>query len=253
MNPIRVLILSAVAFCLASLLTGQQVVPDSPAVWREVTGVIKNYSSGTYVNSSFTRPHMPAYRTTKDGRVGICVEGGGPEGSTPRFTLFMPEKLTSPFLNNAPSSYTMTGSTVKWHDGYATAYDSRVEFTGSRAVRHACIWDPTGPITDANGSDVYNVAVLAICNDTSAIRLYTTPTTIVVSNPKTASAAITSITTPGIRKASGVLPFAGLGFEPVIVGDGRLLVFRVASSSMPWTDPVTGLPGVTTGQACDVV
>ncbi|MDZ4288312.1 MAG: hypothetical protein U0984_10150, partial [Prosthecobacter sp.] len=54
----------AVTACLSpACLFAQAAVPESPAIWREVTGVIKNYSGATYLNSSFTRPHMPGLRT----------------------------------------------------------------------------------------------------------------------------------------------------------------------------------------------
>ncbi len=257
MNPTRLLLLAA-ALCPAAFLTGQQAVPDSPAIWREVTGVIKNYSGATYLNSSFTRPHIPGYRTTLDGRVGICVEGGGPDGGTPRYTLFTPEKMTTPFLNAAAGSYTMTSSAVKWMDGFASASASRLQYTdGVRGVSHACLWDDTPATVDASGNDVYNVKVVVTSNSgtgsTARTKLFSTPIRIVVSNPKTPSAAITSITKTGTTTASIEFPFQAGGFEPMVVGDGRLLVLRVGSPSMTWTDPVSGTAGITSGQGCDIV
>jgi hypothetical protein len=251
------LLIAAAVLCPA-LTALSQVVPDSPAIWREVTGVIKNYSGTTYLNSSFTRPHVPGYRTTLDGRVGICVEGGGPDSSTPRYTLFMPEKMTVPFLQNPAGSYTMTNSAVKWMDGYANAGASRFQYTdGVKGVSHACIWDETPATVDANGNDVYNVKVVVTSNtgtgSTARTQFFSTPIRIVVSNPKTTTAAITSITKTGTTTASPEFPFQAGAFEPMVVGDGRLLVVRVGSPSMTWTDPVTGNPGITSGQACDIV
>ncbi|MES2593742.1 MAG: hypothetical protein V4662_00315 [Verrucomicrobiota bacterium] len=257
MKPLCLLI-AAAALCPAITALSQQAIPDSPAIWREVTGVIKNYSGATYLNSSFTRPHVPGYRTTLDGRVGICVEGGGPDASTPRYTLFMPEKMTVPFLQNAAGSYTMTNTTVKWMDGYANAGASRFQYTdGVKGVSHASIWDETPATVDASGNDVYNVKVVVTSNSgtgsTARTQFFSTPIRIVVSNPKTTAAAITSITKTGTTTASIEFPFQAGAFEPMVVGDGRLLVVRVGCPSMTWTDPVTGNPGITSGQGCDII
>jgi hypothetical protein len=45
--------------------------------------------------------------------------------------------------------------------------------------------------------------------------------------------------------------FQGSAFEPVVAGDGRLLIVRVGSPSLPWNDPVTGV--ARTPQGCDIV
>lgn len=251
-------LLLTAAFCPALSLIGQQAVPEAPAISRQVTGVIKNYSGTTYLNSSFTRPHIPGYRTTLDGRVGICVEGGGPDGGTPRYTLFTPEKMTTPFLNAAAGSYTMTSSAVKWMDGYASASASRLQYTdGVKGVSHASLWDETPATVDVNGNDVYNVKVVVTSNtgtgSTARTQFFSTPIRIVVSSPKTTTAAITSITKTGTTTASPEFPFQAGAFEPMVVGDGRLLCVRVGSPSLTWTDPVTGAAGITSGQGCDIV
>jgi hypothetical protein len=230
----------------------QQAIPDAPAIPRQVTGVIKNYSGTTYLNSSFTRPHVPGYRTTLDGRIGICVEG-----STPKYTLFLPEKMSAPFLTNPAGSYTMTGTSDKWLDGYTSAGASGTQYTdGIQGVSHACLWDETPATVDASGNDVYNIKVVVTSNTNSGgarTRIFSTPIRIVVSNPKTTSAAITSITKTGTTTASPIYNFTCSGFEPMVVGNGRLIVLRIGSASWGWTDPVTGAAGITSGQGCDVV
>src|SRR5690606_37348925 len=82
-------------------------------------------------------------------------------------------------------------------------------------------------------------------------QFFVTPIRIIVSNPKTVNAAITSITKTGTTLAGPVYSFTAQAFEPMVVGDGRLLVVRVGSPSMPWTDPVTGVAKA--GQGCDIV
>src|SRR5438105_1150252 len=110
----------SLVFLLSLASTGRaaQAIPESPAVWREVTGVT-NLWVGTNATPMFTRPHSPGFRTTADGRVAVVVEGGGVEGGTPRFTLMTPEKLVQPFLLSAASSYTIaTTNAFKLIDGF---------------------------------------------------------------------------------------------------------------------------------------
>ncbi len=137
-----ILLLAAALLSTSASFSGE---PESPAIWREVTGVINDHSSGSPV-PKFTRPHMPGFRTSEDGRVAIICEGGGAL-QMPSFTLMKPEKMTKPFLTNAPGAHTMSWTQFKWLDGYATASASREEFaTGGKRPSHACLWEISPPI-----------------------------------------------------------------------------------------------------------
>ncbi|TLD72693.1 hypothetical protein FEM03_01050 [Phragmitibacter flavus] len=261
-NHIKLLaVVACLTPCLGGFSFSQQVIPESPAIWREVTGVITDYST-TPATPKFTRPHMPGLRVTSDGRVGIIVEGGGTEGSTPRFALMMPEKMTQPFLLSNPygpdsaNSHTMSSTTFKWMDGYTTAFQSRLQYTdGVKGVSHAALWNDNPPTVNASGQDVYDVKVFVSSNtnvnEVRRTQFFVTPIRIIVSNPKTASAAITSITKTGTTIAGPEFPFHAAGFEPVVAGDGRFLMIRVGSPSMPWTNPNTG--AAMPAQGCDIV
>ena len=145
MNIHRTLLLAASLLPMAAY----SLPPESPAVWREVTGVIHDPSLTQA--SYFTRPHQPAWRTTADGRVGLIVEGGGTEGGTPRFGLFIPEKMTAPFLNNPAGSFTMSSTSFKWLDGYTSPSNASSQFTLTsadgvrRGVSHAALWETAPP------------------------------------------------------------------------------------------------------------
>jgi len=256
MNRLQTLMMAVLLPSVSGL--GQQVIPESPAIWREVTGVIKN-TSGV---PQFTRPHMPGLRVTSDGRVGVIVEGGGTEGSTPRFALMMPEKMGQPFLlnssygPNAANSHTMSSTSFKWMDGYASAYASRLQYTdGVKGVSHAALWNDSPPTVNANGQDVYDIKVFVSSNtnvnDVRRTQFFVTPIRIIVSNPKTPNAVISSITKTGTTLAGPEFPFHAQAFEPVVCGDGRLLIIRVGSNSMPWTNPNTSV--VQPAQGCDIV
>jgi hypothetical protein len=249
--------LFALCASLPLVAHAQQAVPESPAIWREVTGVVNDRSSGSPV-PVFTRPHMPAFRATADGRIGAIVEGGGNIGAF-GFTLFMPEKMTVPFLLNPAGSFTMTATTitrVNATTAYGNASLGNGNFTdGTAGVSHACLWDPGNNPTVVAGEDVYNFQVFVTSNSGTApnnrTRFFVTPVRITVSNPKTATAAIRLVEKSGPTVAGPQLTFQGSAFEPVIAGDGRLLIVRVGSPSLPWTDPVTGV--ARTPQGCDIV
>lgn len=247
-------------------LTSLAAPPEPPAIMRVATGVIRN-TTVSPATHTFTRPHIPALRTTADGRIGLIIEGGGTEGGTPRFTLMQPEKMTLPFLNNAPDSYTMSKSGFKWMDGYASASASSSQYTLTnsdgvrRGVSHATLWE-TAPPTSVGGEDVYTIKVFGSTNWKNAAsqprtQFFVTPIKLYVSNPKTTSAAIRSIVrdtsapNAGITVGGPEYAFNGNAFEPVIVGDGRLLIVRVGAGILPWTDPVSGTSY--TGQGCDIV
>ena len=274
MNIHRTLTLAA----LMLPITVYSLAPESPAVWREVTGVIHDATLAQ--PNYFTRPHQPAWRTTADGRIGLIVEGGGTEGGTPRFGLFIPEKLTAPFLNNPAGSFTMSSTSFKWLDGYASASAASSQFTlpntfdgVRRGVSHAALWE-TAPCTAVLNSttgqyeDVYTIKVMGTTNWTitpaptppaipSHTQYFVTPIKIYVQNPKTVNATIRSIVrdtsapNAGATVAGPDYTFSGNTFEPIIVGDGRLLITRVGSPSLAWTDPVSGVAH--TGQGCDIV
>lgn len=107
---LRPLVLGAALGLLAPSLVSQQAIPEIPAKWRDVAGV-QNFVIPP--EPYFTRPHYPGIRTTRDGRVGVMVEGG-----VPRFALLKPEKMQGvPFLENEASSFTMSNLEWKHLDG----------------------------------------------------------------------------------------------------------------------------------------
>jgi hypothetical protein len=218
-----------------------QSVPEAPAIAREVTGVT-NLWVGTNATPMFTRPHIPGLRTSADGRIGVICEGGGVGGSTPRFALLMPEKMTNYFQNLPPNpdGFTMSSTNFKFLDGY-TSGNNGTNFTlYGQGVSHASLWDTSNCVVNANGEDVYSLRVVVtsrtVTNNVNYLRIFSTPIQVVVTNAKTTNAFIRSITKTGAT-TGGPLFTNCSGFEPVVVGDGRLLVFRVGSGSRTWINP----------------
>lgn len=256
---------SAVALAfLSTAALAQQAVPESPAIWREVTGVVFT-DPANLAGPVFTRPHMPAFRTTADGRIGTVVEGHGAVGNVPAFTLFMPEKMTTPFPLNPAGSFTMTKSTPLSSDfvrlnvanSFAAAPLNEQDYTdGVRSVTHVCLWDPGSNPQVVAGEDVYDIKVFVTSHSGGGSpQFFVTPIKITVSNPKTTSAFIRLVEKTGTTLAGPVFTTPGLlAFEPVIAGDGRLLIVRVGAwSGLPWTNPNTGAPGSTSGQGFDIL
>jgi hypothetical protein len=208
-------------------------VPERPAIWREVTSIIDGVQPS---NPQFQRPHLPALRTTRDGRIGLVVVGAGGRNATPRFILLQPEKMAGPLLSLSPGSFTVASPDSAWLAGYNTPQASQGEFTNNSTdpVAHACLWDDVGA-TSVNGDDVYDVKVFVTVNfSTGGSQFFVTPVHIVVHNPKTANAVITSVTrTPGTTIAGIPLPFSNGAFEPVICGDGKLLIVRFHADHLP--------------------
>jgi hypothetical protein len=261
-------LLSTFVAAVASLplaVIAQQAVPESPAIWREVTGVFNTYPGGvgTTPVPVFSRPHMPAFRTSADGRIAGIVEGGGAIGSAPGFTLMMPEKMTVPFLLNpgfsTAASFTMSATTItrlNVNNSFGSVSLGSKNFTdGVKGVSHAALWDAGSNPQVVAGEDVYNIKVFASSNTGTSpanrTQFFVTPIRITVSNPKTSTAFIRLIEKTGPTVAGPEFTFQGSAFEPVVAGDGRLLIIRVGSPSLPWTDPDTGI--ARTPQGCDIV
>lgn len=274
--PLRPSLVAPVAFAvLAGALTvrAQQAIPEAPSIWREVAGVLDLGSPGA-PNPVFTRPHMPGWRTTSDGRVGIRVEQPQVAGAAQflRFGLMKPEMLSAPLVTNqvtpanmfAPTMYD-PGLVDMTHVGGLPVSPGTFDWDGAAdwQTTHACLWDDQ-QITAVGGKDHYQLKVVVTSrsnvppypNQPLGIRVTTTPVTVVVANPKTANAFLESVSpTPGTQQTMSAVwkgptpgnpsvlrPFGSWGFEPAIAFHGRLLVLRVGADDFTWHHPVTGAP-----------
>jgi hypothetical protein len=250
MKAFAPLILGFALTSTAGIATAANAIPESPAIWREVTGITNSYPGAVPVH---TRPHVPAFRTSTDGRIGMRVKGA------PTFALLMPEKLTQPTLVNPAGSYTMSSTNYFFLNGYSDGNSSTTNFVAPVAnsvgsISHCTLYDvtaETGTNTNprvVNNEDVYDLTVLAIYNfsklggvTNNGIQLFSTPVQIVVTNVKSTGALIRSITKTGPTVAGPVFLNCE-GFEPMIAGDGRLLVFRIGGgTARSWSNPNTGV------------
>jgi hypothetical protein len=230
-----------------------QGVPEAPAIWREVTGVI-NYGAPGAPAPQFKRPHIPAYRTTSDGRVGMIVEG-----DFARFGLIIPEKLTAPLLLETNLVATINPATL-------FTPNPLIDWAPTAGWQwlHTCLWDDGAWPQPQGARDRYEIDVVATATEaaTSEIRMFVTRVEVLVNNPKTVNASIHSVTLMSqlsgkslsgpINLAGATAPYHGFSFEPAVAAAGRLLVVRIASNDMTWFDPAGGTPQIT-GQHVDIV
>ena len=215
--------------------------PESPSIFRDVALIDDD--------AAFTHPYVPGHRTTMDGRVAIRVQGGPP--GTKRITenlsffLFVPERLEEPILGGPPGAEIL-GETTPFDVLFPPALDPAVEILG-----HHAICDPTGEFAIAaerpnpyvcgpdDANDCYDITVISSTSAGVVARLWGTPATIEVAEPKTSAARI-------IRAELGE-PVPGVEIlfnteftEPAVTTDGRLLTGRLGRVPRPWTHPDTG-------------
>lgn len=231
-------------------------LPEVPAIARDVAMIIGN---------QYTRPMVPPFRTSSDGRVAVNLKM---LQDRPGFFLFTPEKLTAPIALNAPgaamlasttpASFGITHSNLHRHDNAL----------GMGALDNRTICDPsasgTPNPTACGGSDCYSLTLVAGYTFTGTdgkkyVELWGTPLSVRVDNPKTANATLGSVTagTP----VKGPTWRATAFLEPMITDDGHLLVMRIADAPITWpsaSGQVTGSynivysPGSTSAAPCDV-
>lgn len=231
----------ALLSCQLVSLSPGQALPERPSIWREVTGVLDEGGPLEQDHDPrFQGPHLPAFRTSQDGRLAMTV------ARAPRFTLFTPEKLRRRG-GGAPLMLQPAGeANLRWtgwaYVGGDPVTQAQILAAGTgREIIQSCFWDDELPTRTPAGRDRYQVkAVVTTRGPGGSLQLFMTPLAIEVAAPKTARAHIASIEVEGptiagpnfSELATGAFHSGG-GFEPMIAGDGRLLVMRIRSGDLP--------------------
>ena len=257
------LIKSLIPILVLSDVALSQTWPEPPAIWREVTGI--RYRSATNLQPEHQRPHMPTYRTTRDGRIAINPK-------TSQFTLIIPEKLTGPLLRTPASTKANNSFVIRHTSDFRLINPSTsAQYTTEDAHRaalfplstliqqgklpqntlgsmgHVTLFDPTpadsttGEITNpknVNGKDVYTLTVVGAfvhdisdpnTNNADKMRIWSTNVEVTVSNPKKTNAVIEKIERIDDTLVGPAYPFTNAaGLEVSVADRGRLLVMRIA-------------------------
>ncbi len=215
--------------------------PEPPTILRDVALINDDVK--------FTNPFVPGHRTTMDGRVAIRVQGGPPGTETLRtafsFSLFAPERLTSPIMSGPPGPEILAEpESVDWVFPPALLPETK-------RLGHHAICDPTQefaaegerpnpyPCGPDSRHDCYDLTVISSTSDDVNAQLWGTPVTVEVEHPKTAQARIVKVQ-GGEPVRGAVIPSCTEWTEPAVSQDGRLLTGRLGRLPREWTNPVTG-------------
>ncbi|MDF1824095.1 MAG: hypothetical protein P1U68_05610 [Verrucomicrobiales bacterium] len=209
--------------------------PEHPVIARSITGIEE---------SGYDRPHLPPFKTSADGRIGLSMKSLG-QGSA-NFYLLKPEGLASHFAESSD------GVTILDLGNRYNVPRNTLHGSNGGSV-HFGLWDPSeapgadpNPYSLGDGKDYYDLTVICTAhyddpNDpgTEYMSIWKTPIVVTVANPKTDPAVIEDIE---VISTSGSPPFpANAMFEPQISNDGQLVMGRIAKSAHRWNDPASGV------------
>lgn len=227
-------------------------IPEVPSRLIDTTNMRGGY---------FLRPRIPSARTTADGRIGVGVN----RADGYNFMLFTPEKLKTHWTRAQDGSLDMmSAQTVRVNLEDMTPEDptlSPLMFAVCDTSHHTLnseLYDRDSdtqlrnpqPLSDTQ--ETYDFHIFSgSFTQTRPIRMtdkmFSVKVRVVVEDPKTPAARIVNISRVD-DPVVATLPYTPINlFEPVITGDGRLLVARIqatpgsgggidALSPTPWVD-----------------
>lgn len=241
-----------------------RVLPLIPSALRDVHLVeIPGANSATpdsdmRSSGNFTRPHIPPYRGTRDGRIAMQsrTRTTSDNASVFYFYLFEPKKIVDPFLQSS-NGISIMSSTTPVSLKRTDFVGSNVPDRGTNATGetlHSAICDAThnNPQTcGQDGSkDCYTFTVITpyhnkgdpLNPNDDSIEIWGTEVTAEVTNPKTATAFFDTATTTPITTGAPQLGAIwenvdnGALLETMITEDGRLMVGRGSTLAISYDD-----------------
>ena len=209
------------------------VTPQEPVIKRDTTGIKFNEEKNV---TEFTAPHIPAIRTSNDGRIGVYMKADidGKGVKERKFVLLRPEAVSIPF--------------DLWDNGVQDGFLSRVvkePFPDINDGHHVTLCDGSSNLSsNAKGDkrnpqqcdndsdhDCYDLNLVTAMNRSEngvkGVKLFSLPIRVKVSSPKTAQAEIVSVEVTGDKRESILFPTVESALEPMFTADGRLAVFRI--------------------------
>ncbi len=194
-------------------------------------------------DGEFLHPHLPAFRTSNDGRVAIEVED-----YYLKLYLLTPEKVDAPWHLSSPGTAKILSDQEPYRGGIRHYPD------GERGFSHQFLCETTSEFPEADDdtnpyacgdgglNDCYDLTHggwQRTADDATETRLWGTPMTVEVANPKTAGARIVDVRL-GTPVAGPLLP-GPVFWEPMATSDGRLLVGRLGNAlDFTWRNERTG-------------
>jgi len=194
-------------------------------------------------DGEFLHPYLPAFRTSNDGRVAIEVED-----YHLKLYLLTPEKVDAPWHQSTPGTSSILSDQEPYRGGLRHYPD------GERGFSHQFLCETTSEFPEAddaanpyacgNGglNDCYDLTHggwQSTPDDATATRLWGTPMTVEVANPKTPKAKIVDVRL-GTSVAGPDIP-GPVFWEPMATRDGRLLVGRLGNKfDVSWFNERSG-------------
>jgi len=222
--PVAVLL----SFIMQDAITA---APEPPTIMRD-THLVEN--------SEFLAPYIPALRTSNDGRVAMEVEDG-----RLNFYLLTPEKLSDRWHSSTPGTSQILAEQSPFKVNHNPlpnrfyAHQTLCESTGAFSTSDS---DANPRLCGANGEndcyDLTHIGWLSRATPDETNRLWGTPITVEVSNPKTPQAKIVDVKV-GETTAGAEMPSPFL-WEIATTSDGRLLVGRIGYLTMSFINARTG-------------
>jgi len=194
-------------------------------------------------DGEFLHPHLPAFRTSADGRVAIEVED-----YYIKLYLLTPEKVDAPWHLSTPGTAKILSDQIPYLGGIRHYPDGETgfahQFLCETTSNFPEVDDTTNPYTCGEGglNDCYDLTHggwQRAPDDATGTRLWGTPMTVEVSNPKTPNAEIVDVRL-GTPVAGPLVP-GPVFWEPMTTSDGRLLVGRLGNEfEVTWYNERTG-------------
>ncbi len=201
-----------------------KVIPDVPAL---------NIKTATIEDGNYTAPHIPAIRTSNDGRVGLYIKREA--GNTRLFTTIRPEAVTAPFDLLEPGIPNGFLSDIFPQDlgvGHHTTICD-----GSSVFPESPHKNPYVNPMQCGENDCYYLSLIGAKSVTDpdtnvkGTKLVQTKFEVKIKSPKTTQAELLEINQIGGDIESSFMPGVDTYLEPMFTADGRVLVFRMRSQS----------------------
>jgi len=194
-------------------------------------------------DGEFLNPYLPAFRTSNDGRVAIESED-----YYLKVYLLTPEKVDEPWHLTTPGTSSILSDQEPYRGSLRHYPDGR------RGLVHQFLCETTNEFPEADddanpyacgddgSNDCYDLTHggwQRTPDNASATKLWGTPMTVEVANPKTPDAQIVDVRL-GTPVAGPEMP-SPVFWEPMATSDGRLLVGRFGYQfDMSWFNERTG-------------
>ncbi|MBJ7539673.1 hypothetical protein [Marinomonas transparens] len=196
------------------------VIPDVPAL---------DITTASIQDGQYTAPHIPAIRTSNDGRVGHYIKRPG--GNTRFFTAIRPEAITTDFDLLEPGIPPGFLSDIVSHNmgggHHTTLCDGSSVFPDS--INENAIINPK----QCGDNDCYELSLISSGSTADGMRLIRSKFSVEIASPKTPEANIVNITQIEGDSFGPSMPNVHRFLEPMFTGDGRLVVFRMRPAGQP--------------------